>query len=90
MRALRERSLNVIIVIPDDIVQTSQLTEEYILFEIAVLLLERRRITLVEATRLVKMEQAELLQLLTERLIRTPFNANDVQERIEDLRKQGW
>jgi predicted HTH domain antitoxin len=84
------RSLRMIIVIPDDIAQTAGITEEGILLEVSISLLKQRKILLTDAACLARMEQAEFLQLLTERLISTPYNAYAVQESIDQMRKQGW
>lgn len=77
------------IVIPEDIALAAQITEEYMLLEISIFLLKNGRISLEEAGTLAKMAPPELLELLTHRLISTPYNAADVQK-ISHLRRLGW
>jgi predicted HTH domain antitoxin len=78
------------LVLPDDIMQAAQITEDELRWEIAVIFLQRRKITLEQASRLVGMSQSDLLQVLTDRLINTPYNADDVQRVVDTWRKQGW
>jgi predicted HTH domain antitoxin len=78
------------VVIPDEIVNAAQITEEELLWEIAVNLLKKQRITLEQASHLLRMNKLELLDKLTTGLISTKYNADAVYQIINTMCKQGW
>ena len=78
------------VVIPEEIVNAARITEEELLWEIAVNLLKQQRITLEQASRMLRMKQFELLDKLTTGLISTKYNADAVYQIINTMRKQGW
>jgi predicted HTH domain antitoxin len=78
------------IVVPDDIMDETRLTKEELVLEIGVMLLRGYWISPASAARLTGMQEAEILQVLTNRRISTRYNADDVQRAIDEMRKTFW
>jgi len=77
------------IIIPDDVVQTSHMTEEELKREFAVLLFEKEKLTLGQASRLAGMGQLQFQHLLTSRQIPIHYGASEFEEDIETLKDLG-
>lgn len=70
------------VLIPDEVVLATRLTEEELRREIAILLFAQDRLTLAQASRLTSMSRIEFQHLLASRRIPVHY---DVQELAEDL-----
>jgi len=74
------------LIIPDDILQATRMTAEELRQEIAVLLFQRDKLTLGQASRLAGMSRLQFQHLLASRQIPVHY---DVAEFEEDLRTLG-
>lgn len=76
-------------VIPDDILQAAHLSPEELKREVAVLLFAQRRLTLGQARRLADMPRLAFQHLLASRGISPHYDAEDLEDDVETLRKLG-
>jgi len=74
------------IIIPDDILQSTRMTEEELRQEIAVLLFQKEKLTLAQASRLAGMNMLQFQHLLASRQIPLHY---DIAEFEEDLKTLG-
>ena len=75
--------------IPEDILHSAQMTSGGLKREIAVLLFQRQRLTLGQASQLAEMPMAEFQHLLASRDIGPHYNVEDLEDDVETLRKLG-
>jgi len=75
--------------IPEDILHSAQMTSDELKREIAVLLFQRQRLTLGQASQLAEMPMAEFQHLLAGRDIGPHYNVEDLEDDVETLRKLG-
>ena len=75
--------------IPEDILHSAQMTSDELKREIAVLLFQRQRLTLGQASQLAEMPMAEFQHLLASRDIGPHYNVEDPKGNVETLRKLG-
>ncbi len=78
------------IVIEDDILQASNMTENELLKEIAIMLFQQDKISLGKASDLAKMNRINFQKLLTKRKINLHYDVVDFQEDLQELHEQGW
>ena len=71
------------VIIPDDIVHATRMTEEELKREIAIFLFEKDKLTLAQASHLAEMSRLQFQHLLASRQIPVHY---DVAEFEEDLR----
>lgn len=74
------------IVIPDDILQAANLSEDELLQELALLLFQQNRLTLAQASRLAKLDRISFQQLLASRDIAIHYDVNDFEDDLNTLR----
>ena len=77
------------VVIPDEIVHATGLSEAELLQELAVLLFEKDRLTLAQASRLAGMPRLRFQQLLAGRQIPIHYDVADLEADIQTLRSLG-
>jgi predicted HTH domain antitoxin len=82
--------MQITIDLPDDIIQSAQLTQAELLREIAVLLFEQQRITLGRASLICGLDQIEFQKLLASRGISIHYDVEDYEADIESIREDGW
>ena len=70
--------------IPEDILQSTKMSEDELMQEIAVMLFQKEKLTLEQAAHLAKMSQLRFQHLLASRQI--PVHYDDVAEFEDDLR----
>ena len=75
------------VVVPDDLVRASGLTEAELLLELAVSLYRENRFTLGQAARLAGMPQDAMLGVLAKRQIAVHYGVEDLQQDLENLEK---
>jgi len=78
------------ILIPDEIIQTTRLTEAEVQQELAVALFQREKLTLGQASRLAGMNQWQFQQLLGSRNIPIHYGVADFEadlRTLEELRQ---
>jgi predicted HTH domain antitoxin len=77
------------VLIPDDVLQASRLTERELKAEIAVMLFEKEKLTLGQASRLAAMDRLEFQHLLASRRIPFHYDVADFEQDLETLREAG-
>jgi predicted HTH domain antitoxin len=78
------------LVISDDIVKASGLSERELLLEIAVMLFQQDRISLGKASELLGMHRMQLQKLLAERGICVHYDVAEFQEDLKTLQEMSW
>ena len=77
------------VLIPDEIVKASHMTEDELLQEMAIVLYQKQKITLARASKLAKMNRLQFQHLLASRDININLNVEDLKHDIETLKKMG-
>jgi len=77
------------LVISDDVLSTTRMTEEEMKLEIAVLLFQKEKLTLAQAARFASMHRVAFQHLLASRQISVHYGVDDLKEDVENLRKMG-
>ena len=73
------------LVIPDDVLEATQMTEEELRREIAVMLFEKEKLTLAKAARLAGMTRIDFQRLLASRRIPIHYDVEDLERDLETL-----
>ena len=77
------------VIIPDDLFQATRMTEEELRQELAVLLFQKDKLTLAQASRLAGMDRLQFQHLLASRRIAVHYDVGDFDEDIKALREAG-
>ncbi len=77
------------VVISDEIVQTIRMTERELMQEIAILLYQKERLTLGQASRMAQMSQVQFQYLLASRQIPLHYDVADFEADLKTLREMG-
>jgi len=77
------------IVIPDEVLQTTRMTEEELRQEIAILLFQKEKLTLGQASRLAAMPQMQFQHLLASRHVPVHYDVQEFEEDLRTLRELG-
>lgn len=77
------------VVIPDDILHTIHMTAEEVMQKIAILLCQRGKLTLGQASRLAGMGQSQLQFLLASRQIPIHYDVAEFEADLKTLREMG-
>lgn len=77
------------VIIPDDILQAARMTEEELRQEIAVLLFQKEKLTLGQASRLAGMNQFQFQHLLASRHIPVHYDVAEFEEDLKTLKELG-
>ena len=75
------------LVIPDEILQATRMSEAELGQEIAVLLFQKEKLTLGQASRLAEMGQLQFQHLLASRQISVHYDVEDFEVDLKTLRK---
>ena len=75
--------------IPEDILHSARMTSDELKREIAVLLFQKQRLTLGQASQLAVMPTAEFQHLLASRDIGPHYDVEDLEDDVETLCKLG-
>lgn len=78
------------LVISDEIVKASGLSERELLLEIVIILFQRDKISLGKASELMEMHRMEFQKLLANRGICIHYDVADFQEDLKTLQETGW
>jgi predicted HTH domain antitoxin len=81
--------LRMSVVVPDDILRSARMTEEELRQEIAVLLFQKEKLTLAQASRLAGMSRLQFQHLLASREIPVHYDVADLEEDLKTLRDTG-
>jgi predicted HTH domain antitoxin len=77
------------VVIPDEILHTTRMTADELLQEIAVLLFQKEKLTLGQASRLAQVSQLQFQFLLASRQIPIHYDVADFEAELETLQELG-
>lgn len=77
------------LIISDEIVKASKLSEDELLLEIIVMLFQQEKIGLGKAAELLKMPQMRFQRLIADRGICVHYNVEDFEQDIKNLREMG-
>ena len=75
--------------VPDEILRSAGMSESELLLEIAVLLFEREKLTLAQASRLAGISRVEFQKLLASRKIPVHYEIDDFKDDLKNLRDAG-
>jgi len=73
--------------IPDEIIKSTRMSIQELTQEIAIMLFQKEKITLGQASRLADMNQLQFQHLLASREIPVHYNENDLKQDIKTLKK---
>ena len=73
------------VVIPDEILETTRMTELELLQELAILLYQKEKLSLGQASRLANMNRIQFQHLLASRQIAIHYDINDLESDLETL-----
>ncbi|NEP83799.1 MAG: UPF0175 family protein [Okeania sp. SIO3C4] len=77
------------IIISDEILCTTRMTESEMKLEIAVMLFQKEKLTLGQASRFADMNRIAFQHLLASRQIPVHYDVKDLEKDIENLKKMG-
>jgi predicted HTH domain antitoxin len=77
------------IIIPDEVLASTRMTETEMKQEIAVMLFQKEKLTLAQASRLAGMNRIAFQHLLASRQIPVHYNVEDFEQDIKNLREMG-
>lgn len=77
------------ITIPDEVLASTRMTETEMKQEIAVMLFQKEKLTLAQASRLAGMNRIAFQHLLASRQIPVHYNVEDFEQDIKNLREMG-
>lgn len=77
------------VIIPDDILQATRMTEDELRQEIAVLLFQKEKLTLAQASRLAGMSRLQFQHLLASRNIPVHYDVKEFEEDLKTLKEMG-
>jgi predicted HTH domain antitoxin len=77
------------VVISDEILHAARMSEAELKQEIAVMLFQKEKLTLGQASRLARMNQLQFQHLLASRQIPVHYNVEDFEADIKTLREMG-
>lgn len=75
------------LIIPEDILQATGMSESELKKEIAVLLFQKEKLTLEQASRLAEMSRLQFQHLLASREIPVHYDLEELKTDIETIRK---
>ncbi|MEA5581531.1 UPF0175 family protein [Nodularia harveyana UHCC-0300] len=77
------------VVIPNEILTTTRMNEEEMKREIAVMLFQKEKLTLAQASRFAGMNRIAFQHLLASREIPVNYGVEDFEQDIKNLREMG-
>jgi predicted HTH domain antitoxin len=78
------------LVVSEEILRASGLSEPELLLEIVVMLFQQEKLTLAKASRLVGMDQIQFQRLLASREIPIHYDVAEFREDLKSLQENGW
>lgn len=78
------------VVISDEVLRAVQMSEAELLQEIAVMLFQKERFTLGQASRFALMNQLQFQRLLASRQISLHYDIAELREDVKSLEANGW
>lgn len=77
------------IIISDEVLAATRMTDSELKQEIAVLLFQREKLTLAQASRFAEMHRVAFQHLLASRQIPVHYDVEDLEQDVESLRRRG-
>ena len=77
------------IVVPDEILAATRMTEAEMRQEIALMLFQKEKLTLAQASRFARMHRVAFQHLLASRHIPVHYGVEDLEQDIKNLREMG-
>lgn len=77
------------VVIPDEILNATRMTEAEMLQEIAILLFQQEKLTLGQASRFARMHRVAFQHLLASRRVPVHYGVEDFDRDVQNLREMG-
>ena len=78
------------LVISDDVIRASGLSEADLLLEIIILLFQQEKLSLGKASEILGMPQIRFQRLIADRGICVHYDVADFQEDLQHLTEKGW
>ncbi len=78
------------VVISDEVLQTLQMSETELLQEIAIMLFQKERFTIGQASRFAGMNQLQFQRLLASRKIPLHYDIAELRDDVKSLEANGW
>ena len=78
------------LVISDDVIRASGLSEADLLLEIIILLFQQEKLSLGKASEILGMPQIRFQRLIADRGICVHYDVADFQEDLQHLNEKGW
>ena len=78
------------VVISDEVLRAVQMSEAELLQEIAVMLFQKERFTLGQASRFAGMNQLQFQRLLASRQVPLHYDIAELREDVKSLEANGW
>lgn len=78
------------LIIPDEWLATTQLSEHELLQELVLLLFQQERLTLGQASTWLGIDRLSFQQLLATRQIPVHYGVEDYEADLRTIRQQGW
>jgi predicted HTH domain antitoxin len=78
------------LVISDDVIRASGLSEADLLLEIIILLFQQEKLSLGKASEILGMPQIRFQRLIADRGICVHYDVVDFQEDLQHLNEKGW
>jgi predicted HTH domain antitoxin len=78
------------LLLPDEIVQASGLSERELLLEIVIMLFQQDKISLGKASELLGIHRMQFQKLLAEREICVHYDVAEFEEDLKTLQEVGW
>lgn len=78
------------VVIPDEILLTTRMSEAELMQEIAVMLFQKEKLTLAQASRLAGMNRLQFQHLLASRQIPVHYDVTEFEADIKTLQEMGY
>jgi len=86
----RKQFTKAIMIISDEVVKASGLSENQFLLEIVILLFQQEKISLGKASEIIGMNQIKFQKLLAGRGICVHYDVAELKEDIQHLSAKGW
>lgn len=77
------------LVLPEDIIQATRMSDKELKQEIAIMLFQKEKLTLGQASRLAGMSHIQFQHLLASREIPVHYDVDEFEEDLETLRRLG-
>ncbi|MGL5511427.1 MAG: UPF0175 family protein [Microcoleaceae cyanobacterium] len=77
------------IIISDEILASTQMTEDEMKLEIAIMLFQKDKLTLAQASRIAGVNRIAFQHILASRQIPVHYGLDDLQQDLQNLQKMG-